>query len=145
MHQIYHWEYSMELAPYDKLIDVLEAFYVSYPQGDYECLKREKYKLTFRRGRWRRAWMGFGDWIPDELVKGHFEQWPVIVRVLVRPAPSQFLITCRYECHVPKSVSQLTDEVQASVDEHICRELKDLSQYLADCANLSEPPAIQAV
>ena len=35
MNKSYTWEYQIEVAPYDKLMEVLEAFFASYPGGDY--------------------------------------------------------------------------------------------------------------
>jgi hypothetical protein len=138
----YTWEYRLECRPYDKLVDVLEAFFASYPGGDYTCERRETYRLQFRRGEWKRSLLGFGDLVPDRLVKGQFNRWPLLVYVLVRPSPTRFLITARYELHVPKSLRTLVPEVQASVNQYCRRELEDLADYLAECAGMPERPLI---
>ena len=87
MHRTYTWEYRIEMPPYDKLVTVVEAFFCSYPAGDYTCEHRETYKLRFRRGQWKKALLGFGRWMPLGLVKGQFSQWPMVVQALIRPSP----------------------------------------------------------
>lgn len=144
MHKCFTWEYRIETSPYDKIVDVLEAFFASYPGGDYTCERRETYRLQFRRGLWRRGWLGFGELVPDQLPKGQFNRWPVLLYVLVRPSPSSFLITVRYELYLPKSVPTLVDEVQASVDQHCQSELANLAAYLAECIGMAEPSVIAA-
>lgn len=136
---VYTWDYRLDIKPYDKILSVLEAFFNAYPEGDYATEHREKYKLIFRRGSWKRAWWGLGDWVPDQLVKGDFTLWPLRVRVLVRPSPQTYTISVRYEVHLPGSVRSLSDEVQSSVDQYIRRELDDLTQYLAECTGQSRP------
>lgn len=144
-HTSYTWEYRIETRPYDKIVDVLEAFFASYPRGDYTCEQRERYRLRFRRGLWRKSLLGFGPLVPDRLVKGQFNQWPLAVLVLVRPSPTTFLITVRYELHLPKSVRELAPAVQSSVHEHAQQELTDLAAYLAECIDLDEPPCVAVV
>jgi hypothetical protein len=90
----YTWEYRIDVPPYDKLMEVLEAFFASYPGGDYTCERRERYRLHFRRGLWRKSWLGLGDLVPDRLVKGQFNRWPVIVLVLSSPSPSATRCIC---------------------------------------------------
>ncbi len=142
MAKSYLWEFRIELSPYDKLMDVLEAFFASYPGGDYTCERRERYRLEFRRGLWKKSLLGLGQLVPDRLVKGRFDQWPTIVRVLARPSPERYAITIRYELHLPRSVPALADNVQASVAQYALKELDDLADYLADCAGLDERPKV---
>ncbi|NLX22142.1 MAG: hypothetical protein GXY55_10835 [Phycisphaerae bacterium] len=138
----YTWEYQISVPPYDKLVEVLEAFFASYPGGDYSCEQRERYRLEFRRGLWRKNLLGLGALVPDKLVKGQFNQWPVIVRVLARPSPSAYTITVRYELHLPKSVPGLLPAVQESVALHTRKEMDDLAAYLAECVALEEMPEV---
>ncbi len=142
LYQCYTWDYQIEVPPYDKLVDVLDAFFASYPHGDYTRESRETYKLQFRRGQWKRL-LGLGPFVPARLVPGQFDQWPLLVRVLVRPSPENFLITVRYELYLPRSVKALEPEVQSSVAQHALKELEDLSDYLAECIRLAERPAIE--
>lgn len=142
MRKVYTWEYRLEVKPYDKIVDVLEAFFASYPGGDYTCERRETYRLQFRRGDWRKSWMGLGGLVPATLPKGQFNRWPVIVYVLVRPSPDLFLVTVRYELHLPGSVPLLIPEVQDSVNQHCLKELDDLASYLADCTRMPERPRV---
>ena len=95
MHKSYTWEYQIEVAPYDKLMEVLEAFFASYPGGDYACERRERFRLQFRRGLWRKSLFGLGQLVPDRLATGEFSQWPTVVGVLARPAPTVFTVTLR--------------------------------------------------
>lgn len=141
----YSWDYRIEMKPYDKVVSVLEAFFASYPKGDYNCEHRERYKLTFRRGQWKRSWFGLGSVVPDRLVKGDFTQWPVLVHILARPSPEVFTISIRYELHLPSPMRELKPEVQSSVAQYIEKELSDLSDYLAECADLDEPPPAKPV
>ena len=142
MHKSYMWEYQIEVAPYDKLMEVLEAFFASYPGGDYACERRERFRLQFRRGLWRKSLFGLGQLVPDRLAKGEFSQWPTIVSVLARPAPAVFTVTVRYELHLPKSVPALASQVQASVDLYARKELADLADYLAECIGLDKRPTV---
>lgn len=142
MNKVYTWKYTIGLPPYDKVIEVLEAFFASYPEGDYACEHREQYKLAFRRGAWKRSLLGLGDLVPETLAPGQFNRWPVYVKVMVRPSPVQFQIAAQYEVHLPKSVPSLSDPVQTSVDQHIRVELGHLAEYLAECAGLKEAPAV---
>ncbi len=142
MNKVYTWEYRIDVPPYERIVDVLEAFFASYPGGDYTCEKRETYRLRFRRGQWRKRLLGMGDLVPDELPKGRFDRWPLILYVLVRPSPQTFVVTVRYELHLPKHVPALIQEVQASVSQHCLKELRDLAAYLAECIQLAEPPAV---
>ena len=144
MHKSYTWEYRIEVLPYDKIVEVLEAFFASYPGGDYACEQRERYKLRFRRGQWRKSLMGLGELVPDRLVKGQFSRWPILVHVMVRPSPEVFTITVRYELYLPKSVPALIPTVQSSVDEHARQELTDLAAYLAECMGLDDQPTVAA-
>ena len=144
MQKFYTWNYRIEVPPYDKLLEVVEAFFSSYPDGDYSCEKRERFKLIFRRGLWKKSLFGLGELVPDRLVPGLFNKWPVLVRVLVRPSPSVFSIALHYELHLPKSVPALVPEVQTSVDQHAQKELTDLSAYLSECIGLHERPAVIA-
>ena len=139
----YSWEYRIEVPPYDKIVEVLEAFFASYPNGDYTCERRERFRLVFRRGLWRKSLLGLGELVPDRLVKGQFQQWPIVAWALVRPSPETFLITVRYELHLPKSVPSLIDSVQASVHQHLRTEMGDLAAYLAECMGLEDHPAVE--
>lgn len=141
----YLWEFRIQIPPYDKLMDVLEAFFASYPGGDYTCERRERYRLEFRRGLWKKSLLGLGQLVPDRLVKGRFSQWPTIVQVLARPSPGTYAITIRYEVHLPRSVPALATSVQRSVGQHARKELEDLAHYLADCAGLDEKPEVTAL
>ena len=85
---------------------------------------------------------GLGQLVPDRLAKGEFNQWPIIVRVLARPAPSVFTVIVRYELHLPKSVPALASQVQASVDLYARKELEDLADYLAECIGLDKRPTV---
>jgi hypothetical protein len=145
LYQSYTWSYSLAVPPYDRLLAVLEAFFASYPGGDYNVDERDKYKLAFRRGLWKRSLLGLGPQVPDRLVPREFAQWPVIVRVLVRPAPEVFTITIRYEVHLPRSVKTLKPETQAAVHLHAMQELADLAAYLAQCLPLATPPEVAAL
>ncbi|GMV98244.1 MAG: hypothetical protein HRF43_12545 [Phycisphaerae bacterium] len=140
--QSYTWTYRIEVPPYERLLAVTEAFFASYPGGDYSCDGKETYKLTFRRGLWRKSLLGIGPLVPDRLVPGAFAQWPVLVRVLCRPSPEVFTLTVRYEVHLPRKVRELKPDTQASVDQHAQRELADLAAYLAECIPLEKPPRV---
>jgi len=142
MNKSYIWNYRIDVPPYDKLLEVLEAFFSSYPGGDYACEKRERFKLLFRRGLWRKSLFVLGELVPDRLVPGQFSSWPLIVRVLVRPSPSIFSIAVHYQLYLPKSICELVQEVQTSVDQHAQKELTDLSAYLAECIGLPDRPAV---
>ncbi len=142
MDRCYTWEYRIEVPPYERLVDVLEAFFASYAGGDYTCEKRESYRLAFRRGAWKKSIFGIGGLVPDALPKGQFNKWPVLVYALVRPSPANFLATIRYELHLPRAVPGLIPEVRASVDQYCRRELADLAAYLAECIKLPAPPPV---
>jgi hypothetical protein len=142
MNKTYTWEYRIDMAPYEKLVAVVEAFFCSYSGGDYNCEHREQYKLCFRRGQWKKAMLGLGSWAPAALVKGQFNQWPIVVNALIRPSPQSYRVTLRYELHLPFPMSELHQQVQTSVDQHIRHELDDLSAYLAECASLPSPPPV---
>ena len=145
MSKTYTWEYRIDLSPYDKLVGVVEAFFCTYPAGDYTCEHREAYKLRFRRGAWKKSLLGLGRWVPVTLVKGQFNQWPLVVSALIRPSPQTYRVTLRYELCLPDGVRELAPEVQASVAQHMRREIEDLSAYLAECAGLPTPPEAVAV
>ncbi len=142
---VYSWEYRIELPPYDKLMEVLEAFFASYPGGDYACERRERFRLEFRRGLWRKGMLGFGPLVPDRLIKGRFNRWPVIVRLLARPSPAVYVVTVRYELHLPSAFRELGPNLQLSVRQHTLAELQDLAQYLAQCIGMEWPPAVRPV
>ena len=139
----YTWEYQIETPPYDKLMEVLEAFFASYPGGDYNCERRERFRLEFRRGLWRKSLLGLGQLVPDRLVKGQFNQWPVLVRVLGRPAPTLYTVTVRYELHLPAGIPQLGPNLQKSVNLYVLGELQDLARYLAQCVGMDSPPEVK--
>jgi hypothetical protein len=145
LYQSYTWSYSLEVPPYDRLLAVLEAFFASYPNGDYDVDERDRYKLAFRRGMWKKSLLGLGPRVPEKLVPGEFTQWPVIVRVLVRPAPEVFTITVRYEVHLPRSKKTLKPETQAAVHLHAMKELEELAAYLAQCVPLAVPPEVNVL
>ena len=140
--QSYTWSYRIEVPPYERLLAVAEAFFASYSGGDYHCEERQTYKLAFRRGLWRKSLLGLGPLVPDRLVPGNFAQWPVMVRVLVRPSPQIFTMTVRYEVHLPRSCPSLTAETQSAVDQHARKELQDFTAYLAECVPLDAQPEV---
>ncbi len=142
LYQCYTWSYQIEVSPFDRLMDVLEAFFSSYPRGDFTRERREPYKLEFRRGMWKRM-IGVGPLVPARLVPGDFSQWPVIVRVLARPSPEKYVVSVQYQLYLPRAVKTLGADTQSSVDQHIRLELQDLAAYLAECLDLDEPPAVQ--
>ena len=142
MNHCYTWEYHVKCQPYDKIVDVIEAFFASYPGGDYTCERRETYRLQFRRGEWKKSLFGMGELMPHRMPKGQFNRWPLIVYALVRPSPSTFLITVRYELYLPKSVPKLIPELQSTVNAYCRRELEDLAAYLAECMGTDEVPVI---
>lgn len=142
LYQSYTWSYRLDVPPYERLPAVLEAFFASYPGGDYDVDERDRYKLAFRRGLWRKSLLGLGPRVPERLVPGDFSQWPVIVRVLIRPAPELFTITVRYEVHPPRTQPPLKPETQSSVHQHALHELSDLAAYLAQCLSLDTPPEV---
>ena len=142
LYQSYTWNYRLEVPPYERLMAVLEAFFASYPGGDYDVDERDRYKLSFRRGNWRKSLLGLGPRVPDRLVPGEFVLWPLVVRVLVRPAPDAFAITIRYELYLPRSMKALKPETQAAVHQHALKELDDLAAYLAQCLPLASPPEV---
>jgi hypothetical protein len=140
-YQCYTWTYQLNVPPFDRLMDVLDAFFSAYPKGEYAREGREAYKLVFRRGMWKR-FLGIGPVVPARLVPGDFSQWPVVLHVLARPSPEKFLISLRYEVYLPRDVKALSSEVQNSVHQHIGLELHDLAAYLAECMKLGELPQI---
>jgi len=140
MNKCYTWEYHVTCSPYEKLVDVIEAFFASYPGGDYTCERRETYRLQFRRGEWKKSLLG--QWVPHHLPKGQFGRWPVLLYALVRPSPTSFLITVRYELYLPKSVPGLIPELQTTIHAYCRRELDDLADYLAECIGSNEKPVV---
>jgi hypothetical protein len=140
----YTWSYRIDVAPYDRIMSVLEAFFASYPKGDYQLEHKESYKLIFRRGMWKKSMFGLGDLVPDRLIPGEFNQWPLIVRILARPSPEVYTITIDYQLYLPKDVPALKPEIQTSVDQHIHVELKELAEYLAQCIGMDQTPQIQS-
>ena len=140
----YSFKYKVEIPPYDRMIDVLEAFFVSYPGGDYACEHRDQYKMGFRRGAWKRTIASWGTRVPDQLAKGQFNRWPVLVHVLVRPSPETFSIAIHYELHLPETMKGLSQAVLDSVDAHVRKELGELASYLAECVGISQPPAVES-
>lgn len=142
MSRYYAYKYKLAIPPYDKVIEVLEAFFSSYPEGDYTCEQRSKFKLEFRRGAWKRGMLGFGERVPEKLVPGQFNKWPLMVKVMVRPSPTAFDIAVHYELHLPKSVNALSQDVQSAVDLHARRELEQLAVYLAECVGIKDTPAV---
>lgn len=141
-HKYYNFKYRIDIPPYDRAIDVLEAFFVSYHGGDYSCEHRDQYKLSFRRGAWKRTIASLGTRVPDQLAKGQFDKWPVIVRVMVRPSPEVFQIAIHYELNLPETMKGLARAVLDSVDAHVRKELGELASYLAECVGISQPPAV---
>jgi len=142
MNPSYTWTYRIDVPPYDRLVEVLEAFFASYPGGEYLCERRDRFALRFRRGQWRKSMMGLGPLVPDRLVKGRFGQWPIMVRVLVRPSPEVFTSTVHYDLYLPKEVRSISPTVQSSVDQHAREELKQLAAYLAECVGLDDLPRV---
>ena len=141
LYQCYTWTYQLAVPPFERLMEVLDAFFSSYPKGDYAREHREQYKLQFRRGLWKRV-LGLGPFVPVRLTPGDFSQWPVLALVLARPSPEKFLISIRYELYLPRPIRTLDDEVQASVNQHIHLELQDLADYLRECMKLDTLPEV---
>lgn len=141
LYQCYLWNYRIDVPPMERLLSLVDAFFSSYPQGEFTRESREEYKLSFRRGMWKRL-AGLGPMVPARLVAGEFTQWPILVHVLARPSPERFQIAVRYELYLPRQVKSLVPEVQSSVHQHIRVELDDLSAYLAECGQLAERPAV---
>lgn len=142
LYNCYTWDFRLNVSPHERLMDLLDAFFSSYPPGDYTRELREEYKLEFRRGMWKRM-LGFGPMAPARLPKGEFTLWPVKVRVLARPAPDEYLVSIRYELYLPRAIKELSPAVQCSVAQHIAVELEELARYLAQCIPLDEPPSVE--
>jgi hypothetical protein len=142
LYRSYTWTYQTQVPPYERLLDLLDAFYSANPLGDYTREEREAYKVRFRRGSWKRL-AAIGPLVPARLVPGDFTQWPVMVSVLARPSPEAFHIAIRYDVHLPRGIKELDPKVQSSVDQHIRLELRELAAYLAECMGLSDPPLFE--
>jgi hypothetical protein len=145
LYRSYIWSYRIEVPPYERLPAILEAFFASYPGGDYDVEERDRYKLSFRRGLWRKSLLGMGPRVPDRLPTNQFSEWPLIVRLLVRPAPDLFTVTIRYEVYLPRPMTSLNPETQTAVDLHARKELADLVVYLAQCLQLEATPDVVAL
>ena len=115
MSKSYTYTYQLDVSPYDKIIEVLEAFFLSLPDGDYTCEHRERYKLHFRRGLWKKSMLGLGQFVPDRLVKGEFSQWPIKVRVLVRPSGTEPLIRVLGEAETQAEADALCGTIASLV------------------------------
>ena len=145
MPRYYSWKHELEIPPYDKVIDVVEAFFCSYPDGEYSCESKSTYKLEFRRGAWKRSITQLGDFVPEKLVKGQFAKWPIVVKVMVRPSPTTFHIAVHYDLYLPKGTDSLAPNVQSSVGQHARRELAALADYLAECVGIDTPPKVKPI
>ena len=86
---------EFEAPPIPSIHAAAEAFFCSYPQGEYTLQQRERFRMTFRRGRWERR-------SPTEIVPAaeagdEPEDLPVILRVLIQPRPDSLLLTVKHE------------------------------------------------
>ncbi|MGB2820664.1 MAG: hypothetical protein WBF17_06755 [Phycisphaerae bacterium] len=121
------WSEEFLAAPIPTIHEVTEAFFCSYPRGEYTLEGRERFRLTFRRGPPPRDDDGQvvlslrGDERPGEL--------PVALRVLFQPRADALLITAKHEVHAAKSLGAVTRKKLAAIFR---QEVRDYRTYLRD-------------
>jgi hypothetical protein len=126
-HRPLRWSQEFLAAAIPTIHEVTEAFFCSYPGGEYTLAGKERFRLTFRRGPPPREDDGQivlslrGDGPPDEM--------PVVLRVLFQPRADALLITVKHEVHAGKSLGTPTRKRLAAIFR---REVRDFRTYLRE-------------
>ena len=121
------WSNQFRSAPVERIHDVAEAFFCSYARGEYTLVDKERFRLTFRRGRpagdddGRIVLSLRGDDEPDDL--------PVTLRVLLQPRAGLLLITMNHEVTPRRSLGAIA---RKRLSKHFRREVRDFQAYLRD-------------
>ncbi|HUS92707.1 MAG TPA: hypothetical protein VM695_12695 [Phycisphaerae bacterium] len=131
------WSQQFRSPPIPAIHDVAEAFFCSYERGEYTLASRERFRLTFRRGR---APAEDDGQIVLSLRRDEErpEDLPVTLRVLLQPRAGCLLITLNHEARPKKAPSLVERRRMAS---RFQRELRDFRAYLRDNFPAPDPQA----
>jgi hypothetical protein len=118
------WSSRIRVGRIDTIHEVAEAFFCSYSEGEYALTVRERFRMTFHRGQWRRTEGGLtAAGSPADDV----EDMPVILRLLFQPRPDSLLITMKHEAHLDAA---LPGAVRKALTTCFKREVRDFEAYL---------------
>jgi hypothetical protein len=120
------WSEEFRAPLVESIHDVAEAFFCSYPRGEYTLVQRERFRLTFRRGR------------PLAEDDGQIvlslrheaeapEDQPVVLRVLLQPQMDSLVVTMKHEVTPRRSLGAIARKRLAA---HFRREVRDFQAYL---------------
>ncbi len=121
------WSADFLAAPIATIHEVTEAFFCSYPGGEYTLEGKERFRLTFRRGPPPRE--DDGQIVLSLRGDDPTDQLPVVLRVLFQPRADALLITVKHEVRAAKSVGTATRKKLAAIFRH---EVRDFRTYLRE-------------
>lgn len=117
------WSHRFRAPAIAAIHEAAEAFFCSYPEGEYTLRARERFRLTFVRGAWQ---VGPGGRLTPHPQAPPADR-PVLLRVLLQPRPDSLLITLKHE--VPGGAAPAADARQR-LTAHFAREASDFRAYL---------------
>jgi len=129
------WSGKFRTGRIETIHTAAEAFFCSYPGGEYTLGDRERFRLTFHRGPWHDQ--GGGQLVPVAYAGARPDELPLILRVVMQPRKDGLLITVRHEVIPPAALSRAD---RKALTRRFKREVAAFRSYLAD--NFA-PPADQ--
>ena len=100
------WISSFEAARQESLHAAAEAFFCSYPRGEYVLESRERYRVVLRRGKWvRRADGTLAPARASQFRIGDYAVYPMVLRVLILPRANGASVTLKHEVVTPAPLS----------------------------------------
>ena len=117
------WSHRFRAPPIAAIHEAAEAFFCSYPEGEYTLRTRERFRLTFVRGAWQ---VGSGGRLTPHPQAPAAER-PILLRVLLQPRPDSLLITLKHEA--PGGTAPAGD-AREKLTAHFDRVASDFRTYL---------------
>jgi len=121
------WSQEFLAAPIPTIHEVAEAFFCSYPRGEYTLAGKERFRLTFHRGPAPQE--DDGQIVLSLRGDPALEDLPVVLRVLFQPHADVLRITMKHQVHVGKSLGATTRKRLSALFR---REMGDFRTYLRE-------------
>ena len=122
------WTAQFSALPVERIHDVAEAFFCSYPMGEYTLDAKERFRAGFHRGQ-PPGQDEQGVVLSLRPTDGGPDDVFVVLRVLLQPRPDSLLITMKHEVTPPRTLS---GRARKKLIARLHREVDDFDAYLTE-------------
>ena len=121
------WSDEVLAPPIDRIHDVVEAFFCSYPGGEYSLVGKERFRLILHRGGQAQEEDDGRIVLSLRREMENPEDMPVTLRVLFQPSAEALRVTLKHEV-LPRR--PLGRRARRKLARHIAREIGAFREYL---------------